>query len=254
MTAPPRVSGRLRLLRPLGRSAAVATVWLVAVAIGAVCFFPPGASFPPGAPDDWAAFDRALVFGSSTAIASAVTVAVAFVVVGKMKWARSVISAVTVAIALLTAAAYTCLWLAPWLLRSSMGYGELVRLRNTMPRWSAAMVRYQIPLGALVGLLLGSFSGVLAILARRRPRLAMGLFLGLISAGSSEPVQEFTFDLVLSWGQVVRSRIWSPGMTDTFVPALGVTLGAIAGAIVAAVAMRWERSRPSSERIASPRP
>jgi hypothetical protein len=111
-----------------------------------------------------------------------------------------------------------------------------------------------MPLGAIVGLLLGSLSGLLAFLARRRPRLAMGLFLGLILAGSTGPVQDFTFDLVLSWGQVVRSRIWSPGMTDTFVPALGVTLGAIAGAIVAAVAMRWERLRPSSERIASPRP
>ena len=129
-----------------------------------------------------------------------------------------------------------------------MGYGEFVRLRNTMPRWSAAIVRYQIPLGAVVGLLLGSLSGLLAVLARRRPRFAMGLFLGLIFAGASDPVQEiYLWPRPVSAARSCASSIWSPGMTDTFVPASGVTLARSAGAIVAAVAMRWERTRPSSE-------
>ncbi len=108
-------------------------------------------------------------------------------------------------------------------------------------------MRYQLPLGLVAGLLLGSLSGLLALLARRRPRIAMGLFLALLLASTFDPVQELTFGLLLSWGQIVRWWIWSPGMTEPDVPAAGATLGAIAGAVAAAIAMRWERNRPSSD-------
>ena len=64
-------------------------------------------------------------------------------------------------------------------------------------------------------------------------------------------MQRVAFGLVLFWGQVVRWLIWSPGMTYEFVPASGATFGAIAGAIVAVVALRRERTRPSSQGIAS---
>ena len=69
--------------------------------------------------------------------------------------------------------------------------------------------------------------------------------LGLLLAGATEPVHQFAFGLVLSWGQVVRYKIESPGMTDPYVPASGATSGAIAGAIIAAVARRADRTRPS---------
>ncbi len=113
-----------------------------------------------------------------------------------------------------------------------------------MLQWSASIVRYEIPLGAVVGLLLGLFAGALARLARR-PRVAMGLVLGLLFAGASEPVQRLAFGLVVFCGQVVRCCIESPGMTDQFVPASGATLGAIAGALVAIVAIWRQRARTS---------
>jgi hypothetical protein len=115
-----------------------------------------------------------------------------------------------------------------------------------MLQWSASIVRYEIPLGAVVGLLLGTLAGALALLARRRPRLAMGLILGLLFAGASEPVQGLAFGLVIFCGQVVRWCIVSPGMTSPFVPASGVTLGAITGALIAIVAIWRQRTRTSS--------
>jgi hypothetical protein len=113
MTIPQQIAGRLRLFRLVGRSAAFALVWLLVVGIGTACFFPPGTSFPPRASEDWDSFNNALVFGSSMAIAGAVATALAFAVGGKTKWTLEVVFAVTLAVALLTAVVYICLWLAP---------------------------------------------------------------------------------------------------------------------------------------------
>jgi len=180
------------------------------------------------------------------AIAGAVATALALAAGGKRKWALDVVLAAVAAAALLIAAAYTCLWLCPWLARSRMGHWELLRLRQTLLLWAAAIVRHELPLGAGVGLLLGAVAGRLTVLARRQPRIAIVLLLGLIVAGASEPVQRLAFGLVLIWGQIVRSCIESPGLTDSFVPASGATCGAIAGAIIAAIAMRRPRAQPSS--------
>jgi hypothetical protein len=172
-----------------------------------------------------------------------------FAIGGKTKWVFVVGFAVTLTVALLTAVAYTCLWLDPLIARSRMSQWQFLWLRHTMLDWSAEIVRHEVPLGAVVGLLLGALAGRLALLARRQPRIALGLMLGLVFASASEPVQRLGFGLVLFWGHLVRWLIWDPGMTDEFVPASGATFGAIAGAIVALIALRWERTRPSSEDI-----
>src|SRR5262249_49777295 len=148
---------------------------------------------------DWAALNNALVFGSSAAFAGAVTVAAAFFVAGKSSWARSVIVAVTLATALLAALIWTCFWFDPWLIRSHMGTWEFVRLRHTMTDWLMSIVRYDIPLAAGVGLLVGPLSGRLAVFARRRPRVAIGLVLGLLFAGTLAPVHTRLFDLIVLW-------------------------------------------------------
>jgi hypothetical protein len=252
MPAPQQITEHLRLIRVVGRSSAIALGWLLVVGIGTAVFFPPGPSLPPRASEDWDSFDNALVFASSTAIASALATAFAFAIAGKKKWALEVVIVVTCTVAVLTAVAYTCLWLAPSLARSRMGHWEFVRLQNTTLRWSTAIVRHQIPLGVVVGMLVGAVAGNLAILSRRHPRIAMGLMLGLLFAGASEPVQHLVFELVLFWCLFVRWWIWSPGMTVPYVPASGATFGAIAGAIIAVGAMWRERSRPSVEDNSSP--
>ena len=114
-----------------------------------------------------------------------------------------------------------------------------------MFHWSASIVRYEIPLGTVVGLLLGTLAGALALLARRRPRVAMGLILGLLFAARQNPCSDSPS---ASSSFVARSCavIVSPGMTYPFVPASGVTLGAITGALIAIVAMWWQRAWTSS--------
>jgi MFS family permease len=244
MTTPDRIAGHMGLIRLAARYVAIAIVWLVVVAIATGCFFPPWSSFPPWISNDWDSFHNALAFGSAAAIAGAVATALGLAIGGKTKWAREFVFAATFAVALLAAGAYACFWLNPWLARSWMGHWELLRLRDTMTSWSVATVRYELPLGAVVGLLAGAIAGLVVALARRRPRIAMGLVVGMLFAAAIEPVQRLAFGLVLAWGQIVRSIIWSPGMTDPYVPAFGATVGAIAGGIVAAVAMRPQRTLP----------
>ena len=65
----------------------------------------------------------------------------------------------------------------------------------------------------------------------------MGLVVGLLFGCALEPIQRFAFGIVLFWGQLVRWRIESPGMTDPFVPASGAIAGAIAGALIALVVL-----------------
>jgi hypothetical protein len=210
MSVPQRFAAYLRLFRFVGRIAAIVLVWILVVGIATVCFFPPGLSIPSSNSEDWAAIDNALVFGSSMTIAGTFATALAFAIGGKTKYAIEVVFAVTLTVALLAAVAYIGLWFAPWLARSRIGPWELERLRHTLLYWSASIVRYEIPLGAVVGLLLGTLAGALALLARRRP-----------------------------------------GMTYPFVPASGVTLGAIAGALIAIVAMWRQRARTSAADISS---
>lgn len=247
MTAPQRITRHLQLIRVVGRSVAIALIWLLVVGFGTAVFFPPGAPLPPRASEDWDSFNNALVFASSTAITSALATAFTFAIAGKRKWALEVVIAVTFTVAVLTTFAYTGLWLAPSLARSRLGYWEFVRLQDTTLRWSTAIVRHQIPLGAVVGMLAGAVAGNLAILSRRHPRIAMWLMLGLLCACVSELVQHLVFELVLFCCLFVRWWIWSPGVTVPYVPASGATFGAIAGAIIAAVAMWRQRAQPSVE-------
>jgi hypothetical protein len=244
MTTPERIEGPMGLIGVVARHVAIALVWLVVVAIATACFFPPWSSFPPWVSDDWNSFNNALVFGSSAAIAGAIATAVSLAIGGKKKWALEFILAVTFAVALLIAGAYACLWVEPSLVRSRMGHWEFLTLRDTLTRWFLSVVRYDIPLGAVVGLVPGAIAGLLVLLAGRRPRIAIGLTVGLLLAAAAEPVQRVAFELVQIWGMTVRWAIWSPGMTDPYVPAAGATLGAIAGSLIAAVSMRRVRTRP----------
>ncbi len=224
MTDPPPIARRWRRLRALRRAAALALAWLLVAAIGTASFAPRGAF------NDWAALGNALAFGpsaiafgSSLAIAGAIAAVTSFAIAGRPRWAVEIAAAVGLAMVVLAAVATTCLWLAPGIARGRMGYWEFLDLRRTAFLWGALIVGYEVPLGAVLGLVAGSLSGLWAIQARRRPRVAMGLLLGLLFAGTFAPVQEFILGLVLFWGRVVRWWIWSPSMTDAFVPASGAT-------------------------------
>jgi hypothetical protein len=250
MTTPEQTERRLPVFLLVVRSAAIAVTWLVIVVIATACFFPPWSSFPPWVSNDWDSFQNALAFGSSVATAGAVATALALGIGGKTMWAVEFVIAVASVVALLIAVGCTCLWFDPSIARNFMGHWELERLRATMGGWSEAVVRYEVPLSAVVGLMPGAIAGLVAVLARRRPRIAMALIIALLVAAAAEPVRQLAFGLVLFWGHVVRWNIWSPGMTDPHVPASGATLGAIVGAILAAAAMRLERTRPSASSLA----
>lgn len=242
MTTLRGVGSRWRFLRFLARITAIVFLGLLVVGMGTACFFPPGATFPPRSSDDWAVFNNAFIFASSMAIAGTIAVVVVFAIGGMRKWALEVASVVAILIAIFGAIVYTCLWLDLWLSRSRMGYSEFVHLRYTMLYLSEDIVGYNLPVGSLVGVLFGTIGGLLAVIARRRPRATIALVVGLLFAVAAAPVQRYAFDLVIVWGQIVRWFIDSPCLTDPFVPASGAISGAITGAIIAAGAV-WKGRR-----------
>lgn len=231
-----------------GRFLAIALVWLAAVSIATACLFPPPAVFPPATYDDWAHFDNTLVFASSMAMALTFTAATAFAVGGNWRLGLGVLATATILLALAAVSALTSFWLAPGIGRSWMGYWEFLRVQHTLSTLASASARYDLPLGAVVGLAAGTLGGLLGGVARRSRGLAMALVVGLLLASSIGPVQRFAFGTVLHVGIVVRSRIMSPGMTDPVMPASGAVAGAFAGTLVAAAAMWRSWTRPAADR------
>lgn len=247
MTAPEGPRGRARFPGLLFRLTAIALLWLFILGLGTACFFPPGIGYSTGTSDDWDAFKNASLFATSMAVAGTVAVVVGFAVAGKARWVWEVLVVVTLTITLFAAVVCTCLWLNPWLARSRMGYPEFVRLQGMAFLLSQDAVRYNLPLGSAVGLVLGAFAGLSAVAARRSPRVGMLLVAGLLVAGAAPPVQRLAFDVILFWGHVLRRLITSYGMTDPLISASGAVSGAIAGSTIAAAAIWPRRKRTSSE-------
>lgn len=246
MSGAQRPSGVPRLAGFLGRSLAITFVWLTTVSVATACLFPPPAAFPPVTDYDWDHLSNTLEFASSMAIAVTLAAATAFAVGGHRRLGLAVLGTGTLLLALIAAAAMTCFWLAPGIGRSWMGYWEFLRLQHTLTTLASACVRYDLPLGAVVGLVAGTVAGLLGIVARRSPGLALGLVAGLLLSGSIGPVQRLVFGSVIFVGHLVRWWITSPGMTDSVIPASGVVSGAIGGSLIAAAAMWRAWTRPAA--------
>jgi hypothetical protein len=226
------------LLRASARLLAIVAVWLVVVGVATGCFFMPrGSEAQPG-------FNDLTGFACSAAVAGAVSATVALGIGGKLRWAGQVVLAVSLTVAALAGLAYVSLWVSPWAVRSRINGTSFVQLRQLVPLWGAEVLRFTLPLGALGGGVFGTVAGLLTAVARRKPRLAMGLALGLLLACATSPVQSSGFDLMILWGQIVRYRIISWGLTDPLITATGAILGATAGALIASIAVC--RSRPGN--------
>jgi hypothetical protein len=127
------------------------------------------------------------------------------------------------------------------------------RLQHLAPLWAKSLAGYHVPLGAAVGLALGTVAGLLIRLGRRRPRLATGMALAILFAFASDPGRPFTFDLVTRFGWILRYHLVPWSISDDQISITAMIFGAITGAAVAGLAMYATRPR-GGEVLATPEP
>jgi hypothetical protein len=239
MPSPRRLSLQGLPIRFVARLAAIVTAWLVIVGAGVACF---SAQADTGAQP--LSFDL-IGFGISLAIAGAVAAAVALVVGGEKRTAAEVVLAVSLAILVSAALGFLVLWVAPSILRDHLDAWSFLRLRDRTRLGSAEILRFQAPLAARVGLVLGLGGGLLILLSRWRPRLAIAMAYGLLFACAVGPVQRSGLDIVIAWGWIIRRSILSWGLVADLISALGAVFGAIAGAVSAGFWVYQARRRAS---------
>jgi hypothetical protein len=129
------------------------------------------------------------------------------------------------------------LWLDPTFARLRMDPWSLQRLQQVAPRWGEQLAGYHGPLGAAVGIAVGSVAGLSMRLGRQRPRLATGTTLAILFASATEPGRQFALDLVTWTGRLLRYLLVPSSITDDQISITGIIFGAIAGAVVADLAM-----------------
>jgi hypothetical protein len=239
MSSSPRLPIPAVSIRSLARLLAILVIWSLVVGLGTGLFFAPRGSETQPTSNDL------IGFGCALAIAGAVAAAVAVGLAGKKRWAVEIALVVVLMAAAGAALAYFAFWVAPMTVRSRMDAWSFLRLRQDVPRWGEAVVLFHAPMAAGVGSVVGASAGLLILLARRRPRRATGIALGLLFACAAEPVQQFIFRGVIFWGWVVRAQLDSWAMTDDQIWATAAVFGAIVGAVVAGLAVhRGDRHRP----------
>ncbi len=225
----------------VARLLAILSVWSVVVALGMGLFFAPrGSEVQP-------TYYDLIGFGCAFAIAGAVAASVALTLSGKRKWAVELALAVVMPTAATAVLAALALWVAPMTVRSRMDAWSFLRLQEDVLEWGEVILRFYAPLGVGTGIAVGGVAGLLIVLARRRPRLATGISLGLLMACASGPARSILFGLVIFWGLVIRRPFATWPMTPDEVWATAAILGAIAGAFVACFSIRVARQNQSGQ-------
>ncbi len=217
--------------RAAGRGVAFVGSWLTAVAIASAGY---GAEAGPNP-------FEVVPFAGPFAVAVAVAAGVSWTVGGDRRRAAAFAMSLGVFLIGILALIYLVFW----------GFGEEVRVRLGTPRpayeghrrelvsWSARLARDSMA-GAITGTASGAIAGGLLALARRRPRLAGAVSVGLLLAsGVSAPslIAEAT-RLLLDWRS--EGGLWRAASIskDELATLLGAFSGSVVGAILAGLIQR----------------
>jgi hypothetical protein len=217
------------------RPPAIAAAWLALVASATGCFFAPrGAEAQPE-------LDDVVGFGCSLAFAAAAAAIVAFAIGGRRRWAVELAIGVAVVGGIIALLLAYFLWFDPTFARRHLNLWSFQRLQGRARRWPEQLAGYHAPLGAGVGLALGAVTGLLTVLARRKPRPATGIALGVLLAFASTSGRQFAFDLLTWCGGRLRYHLvpWSISADEISITAM--IFGSIAGAVIAGLALHATR-------------
>jgi hypothetical protein len=219
------------------RLPALTAIWLAFVALAAGCFFAPrGAEAQP-------VIDDVIGFSCSLAISGAVSAIAAFAIGGRRRWAVELSIGAMVVGALIGLLLAYLLWIDPTFSRRYMSLSDYHRFQARARRWPMQLAGYHAPLGAWVGIVLGTFIGLVTRLGRRMGRLATAIALALLFVIASGPGRHYALDLVTGWGWTLRRNFVPWSISDDEISITAMILGAISGAVIAGVAMHVTRSR-----------
>jgi hypothetical protein len=167
--------------------------------------------------------------------------AAACAVGGRWRWALKVAAAVILASLLIALLVAYFFWFDIRYARSRLNSWDFLHYRRMAHDWAVLIPGFLIPLGGAVGIVLGSITGLLARLARRKPRLAGMIAVGLLIVSASEPGRQFALGQMTLWGQVIRNVLVGWSVSDDEIVASGMLFGAIAGAVIAGLSMHVAR-------------
>jgi hypothetical protein len=125
-------------------------------------------------------------------------------------------------------------------------------LQNGARRFPKSLAGFDAPLGVTVGIVLGTIAGLLTILGRRMPRLAIGIALVVLVTFASSTVRQFVIEQVtwLYWN--LLAKLVNRGNFDHEIPITGMIFGGTAGSAIAGFARFAMRPRPSVLTTATP--
>ena len=219
------------------RLLAIIVLWCAVVALAMRYFFSPmGAVEDPG-------FHELIGFACAFTITGAVAASIALLLAGKWRWAVQVAIAFVLTAGAVAGVAYVLLWGGPWTLRNRMDAWSFLRLQMDVEHAGKAMAGFYGPMAVGVGAVVGAITGGLIALARRRPRLARWICLGVLVACASGPVRPVLFDAVVFWGMIVRWLLFENWTVGEHVWATAAIFGAFAGALDAYLWTRAARGR-----------
>jgi hypothetical protein len=239
--APARRRALANYLRPV----LIAASWLGLVILATGFFFAPrGAEVQP-------TMDDAVGFGCSTAIAGAAAAIAAFGICGRRRWAVEMLLLVLLMSAIAALFVIYVLWFDPTLARWQMDQWAFLRLQQGAGHWAVQLAGYHGPLGAAVGIALGVLAGLLIKLGRQRPRLATVMAVAMLLALASDFGRVFAFHLVTWVGLILRYFVVPWSISDDQISITGMIFGAVAGCVVAGLAIYATRPKPAQAKTAT---
>jgi hypothetical protein len=223
----------------IGRMLIIQAVWLTMVGLGA-CSYQAGSS----------RFEEVFGFADQFALASATSAIVTLAAGGTWRRAREVALSILAMIVLVTILAYSFFWLTPvqaktWLGLSPPDLWYIQHQLKLVPQMLSGMAA---AITVMVGLGIGIVAGLLMRLARRRPRLAVVLAMGILAGfGSSASYQASAMTSIVLESRGEGGQWLAASISETeLANAIGAVTGAMAGAMIACVTMRLSIARSRS--------
>jgi hypothetical protein len=227
--SPPRPKPLSIYARPI----AMAVVWVSLASIG-VIFVSLGGEM---------SLNDGIAFGCSLEISAASAAMAASWIGGKRRWAVEIAGAVVAVSVILAVLLGYLLWLDTTFARRKLNMWQLRGVQEIAWHWPGQIAVYNGPLGIVVGLMLGSITGLVTILARRRFGWAMAIALAILFAFASDAARQFASDAVTSLGLLFRFAFRPDSYSDDQISSTGMILGAIAGSIMSGIAMHVTRKK-----------
>jgi hypothetical protein len=201
--------------------------------------------------------EEIIAFGCSFAIATAIAPLPPLVLGSRRAWATELIFAVIGFIVIIVGTVYVMLWLVPSVTLRIINLGLLLDLREIALRIVVEIGVTWGPPALAIGMIVGIIGGLVALLARRVPRVAVAVAVILVLLGASGVANQSIFgrgaDLVLRWRK--RPGLWKTTSQITSIEltsVLGGTAGAFAGVSAAGLALwhgrKTENALRSKER------